>query len=302
MTEAKKTEEKAPASAMTLLDPGGRLENFKKVLWNSRAQWATALPEYLTEKRMFAVAVNCLTRTPRLLECDAASLFRCIAQCAELGLEPGGALGQAYLVPFLKEAQLIIGYRGYLELARRSGVLLQAETHIVYSKDKFTIEYGLDPKLAHSPHLGSDRGAPVAVYFIGRLANGEKHVEIMPWDEIQKIKTRALARTPKSPWGEPDFEPEMARKTVIRRAAKYLPLDGKLRDALEHEDELGEVVTTTAKLVEAPPASLPENSGAALAAAAVDAAISAQGLTEAEKAAILAEEAKQAQPKQEKKS
>jgi recombination protein RecT len=297
MSTDAKTDATMPKTGLAVMDPTGRVQTFKKILWDSRAQWTQALPQYLTPERMFTVVINCLLRTPKLMECDAASLLRCIAQCAELGLEPGGALGQAYLVPFAKECTLIIGYRGFLELARRSGSLLQGETHIVYTKDRFVIEHGLEPKLVHSPHLGSDRGPPVAVYFIGRLNNGEKHVEIMPWDEVMKIKARALSRAPKGPWAEPDFEPEMARKTVIRRAAKYMALDGKLRDALEREDELGDVIDSKTVTPSAAPA-LPEKSASETITAALDAAISGQ-LGDEEKAAIIAAEAEQSKPKQE---
>ena len=67
-----------------------------------------------------------MQRTPKLLECTRESLLACIVQCAQLGLEPDGLLGQAYLIPFYNgrknryECQLIVGYKGLLKLARQS--------------------------------------------------------------------------------------------------------------------------------------------------------------------------------------
>lgn len=212
----------------------------KALLEQNKHELAAVLPKHLTIDRLLKVAMYCYEKVPKLQQCTMASVVTCIKQLAELGLEPGGALGLAYLVPFDDKKNnttictLIIGYRGFIELARRSGRLEQIEAHVVHAGDDFEIEFGLEPKLRHVPRLTPNRGAPVAAYCVARLAGGQKHVEVMPWDLVQGIKARSKASS-FGPWVTD--EEEMARKTVVRRAAKYLPLSPELARAFEVEEE-----------------------------------------------------------------
>lgn len=69
-----------------------------------------------------AVAVN-----PALQECEAGSILSSALLGESLNLSPSPQLGQYYMVPFenkkkaCKEAQFILGWKGYLQLAIRSG-------------------------------------------------------------------------------------------------------------------------------------------------------------------------------------
>jgi recombination protein RecT len=205
-----------------------------KMLEDRKDSLSQLVPKHLTPDRLIKVALNAVAKTPQLQQCTASSLLRCVITAAELGLEPGGALGHAYLVPFKTDATLIIGYRGFIELMRRSGELTQIEAHVVHANDKFEIEHGLEPKLRHVPALG-DPGEPKLAYVIARLVGGGLHVEMMTWDAIMKIKARSRASS-SGPWVT-DTE-EMAKKTVVRRAAKYLPVSSeRYKRALEHEED-----------------------------------------------------------------
>ncbi len=193
--------------------------------------------KYLTPERLTRVLINCLSRSPALAACTVSSLYRCALSCAELGLEPGGILGHAYLIPYGTEATLIIGFRGMMELARRSGIVNAIETHVVHQGDDFELEFGLTPKLMHRPKMGNT-GAPLAVYCVARLANGLQHIEVMGWADVMKIRDKSRAAK-SGPWV--DFTEEMARKTVVRRAFKYLPTSELLTDAMEHDGDEVEV-------------------------------------------------------------
>src|SRR6185437_2021004 len=85
------------------------------------------LPKHLTPERMLKIALSTTARTPALLACTPQSIVLAVMQAAELGLEPGGLLGESYLVPYGSEAKLIVGYRGLVALARRSGTLASIE-------------------------------------------------------------------------------------------------------------------------------------------------------------------------------
>lgn len=189
----------------------------------------------LSPERLIKLAVMAANKNPALAKCDMGSVFLALMQCAELGLEPSGTLGGAYLVPYGRQCQLIVGYRGLLDLARRSGVLEQAEAHVVYERDTFEVEFGLHPKLRHVPEWNGDRGARVLVYAVFRLRGGGVHVEVMGINEIEAIRKRSKSAN-NGPWVT-DYD-EMAKKTVVRRGAKYVPMSTEARDALEREDEL----------------------------------------------------------------
>lgn len=194
-----------------------------------------ALPRHLSPERMLRVCLTAAQRTPDLLKCDQLSFVGAVVQASQLGLEPDGILGHAYLVPFnnrqtgRKEVQLIAGYKGLIDLARRSGHVASISAHVVYEKDRFVFAYGIEDKLEHVPHMGKDRGAAVCVYAVARLKDGGYAFDVMSFDEIEAVRKKSQAGN-KGPWV--DHWPEMAKKTAIRRLVKYLPLSPELQKAV----------------------------------------------------------------------
>jgi recombination protein RecT len=154
-------------------------------------------------------------------------------QSAELGLEAGSALGHAYLVPYKTECTLIIGYRGLLELARRSGQIKQLSAHPVYEHDAFEVRFGTSETIDHHPLLAGERGEIIAAYAVAHLADGSVQSEVMTRAEIDAIRSRSRAGQ-SGPWVT-DYA-EMSRKTVLRRLCKYLPASTTIARALEVED------------------------------------------------------------------
>ena len=116
-------------------------------------QMALALPKSLTPERLTRIVMSECRKTPALLNCSPTSFYGCVLQCAQLGLEPGSALGHCYLLPFgngkasdgRPNAQLIIGYRGMIDLARRSGQIVSISAHCVHEADEF------HPRLRRGP-------------------------------------------------------------------------------------------------------------------------------------------------------
>src|ERR1700690_3025545 len=97
------------------------VQTVQDLLMRSKQQIALALPKHMDPDRLCRIALTTIRQTPKLLDCDPLSLIKCVVQCAAIGLEPDPLLGRAYLVPFGRECQLLIGYRGMIDLARRSG-------------------------------------------------------------------------------------------------------------------------------------------------------------------------------------
>ncbi|WP_114146687.1 recombination protein RecT, partial [Escherichia coli] len=180
----------------------------------------------MTAERMIRIATTEIRKVPALGNCDTMSFVSAIVQCSQLGLEPGSALGHAYLLPFgnkneksgKKNVQLIIGYRGMIDLARRSGQIASLSARVVREGDEFRFEFGLDEKLIHRP--GENEDAPVThVYAVARLKDGGTQFEVMTRKQIELVRSLSKAGN-NGPWVT-HWE-EMAKKTAIRRLFKYL--------------------------------------------------------------------------------
>lgn len=201
-------------------------------------QIARALPRHLTPDRMTRIALTELRKIPKLLTCNPESFCGAIMACSQLGLEPGSALGQIYLIPFGKEVQVILGYKGMIELARRSGQIVSLGAHEVHENDVFEFEYGLTEKLRHVPNL-KDRGQLIAVYAVAHFTGGGHQIEVMSKQDVDKVRSRSKSSS-SGPWLT-DYS-EMAKKTVVRKLFKYLPISIEklqLATALDEQADLG---------------------------------------------------------------
>lgn len=215
-----------------------------------RNEIAKMLPKHLNAERLLKVATIAATTTPALAKCDVPSLVSAIGQCAQMGLEPNTILGHCYLVPFnvkrkvngvdtwVMSVQVIIGYRGLIELARRSGQIISIAAHEVCEKDDFVYEYGLHEKLKHVPARGA-RGEPISFYAVARLKDGGHCFEVMSREQVEEIREGSqgyqqavkFKKEASHPWKK--HFTEMGRKTAIRRLAKYLPMSIEFAHALD---------------------------------------------------------------------
>ena len=213
------------------------IEDYLKQMAPAMAQ---ALPKHMDVDRLTRLAMTTIRTTPELKTADLPSLLGAVMQAAQLGLEPG-LLGHCYLLPFknkkkgITEVQFIIGYKGMIDLARRSGQIQKIYAHAVYEKDEFEYELGLEPKLKHKPSTEADRGAFIGAYAVAHFKDGGYQFEFMPKSEIEKRKSRSKAASSQfSPWAT-DYE-EMAKKTVIRHMWKYLPISVEIQQQVAYDE------------------------------------------------------------------
>jgi recombination protein RecT len=236
----------APKSIQTAQKPEDQL---RALLHANTKAIAALVPEHLTPERLMRVAVNCVAKTPDLQKCSASSLLSAIMAAAEVGLEPGGALGQFYLVPFGQVCTPIIGYRGLLELARRTGQIVSIRAVVVRQKDVFELSEGIEQTIVHKPNLSENPGPLVYVYAVAKLRDGSVQVEVMSKAQVEAVRSRSRAGK-NGPWVT-DYD-EMAKKTVFRRLAKWLPLASeRFEKALEMDNAEyidGEVVQANESL------------------------------------------------------
>jgi recombination protein RecT len=229
-----------------------------------RSEIARALPKHMDADRLARIAVTTLRQTPRLLECTSTSLLGALMLSAQLGLEPG-PLGHCYFVPFWNknaewtdaegrkrkgsyEVTWMIGYKGIIDLARRSGQLLSIEARPVYTNDHFEFAYGLDDRLEHRPALDSDRGEIRAFYGIARFKDGGRYFVVLSKDEVDAHRSRSKSKDD-GPWVT-DYVP-MGCKTVVRVMAPFLPLSPELAGAMEHDDAVHRDIAPD--MIEMPP-------------------------------------------------
>lgn len=232
--------EKKPATLRELLDS----EAFK-------AQVANALPKHLTPERFIRVAATALTRTPGLRKCEQATFFQCLLTLSQFGLEPDGR--NAHLIPFenrkrgVTECQLIIDYKGLVDLAMRSGTVANIHADKVCENDVFEFDRGEIKK--HVIDFKKPRGEAYAYYALVRFKDGSEKCEVMPREDIDAIRKRSRAGS-SGPWVT-DYD-EMAKKTCFRRLSKWIQLSPEFREALEHDaDRIDDRRFEGAKMAEA---------------------------------------------------
>lgn len=215
-------------------------------------QFQTAMPRGAEATQLVRDAMTCLSKTPKLQECEPATVLGGLMTLAQLGLRPG-VLGHAWLLPFYNnksrrfEAQLILGYQGMVELAYRSGKVRSVIARTVRENDRYEVRYGLHEDLIHVPSTG-ERGEPIAYYATVHFTNGGAAFWPMTIEEVRQHRDRyAMAKTKDGtvvgPWRD-NFE-QMAHKTCLRALAKFMPKGTDLSIAMAVDESVRVDVTPT---------------------------------------------------------
>lgn len=190
------------------------------------------VPKHVTPERLCRIGLNAVSRNPKLMECSPETIVGAVVNCASLGLEPN-LLGHAYIVPFYNssskkmEAQMQIGYKGALDLIRRTGQVSTISAHEVYEGDKFEYAYGLEEKLIHVPSGEDDENKITHFYACYKLKDGGSGFVVMTRPQMDKhrdkfTKSKTKQGTVFGPWK--DHYVSMALKTVILKLIKYMPI------------------------------------------------------------------------------
>lgn len=216
-------------SSTALVKPRQDMRAFGEYLKGRKGHMQAVAASHLDAERVTRIVLGCVARTPKLQDCTVTSIVRSVMQAAELGLEPGSAIGQAYLVPFGNDCTLIIGYRGLLDLMRRTGDVASVSGQAVYDGDVFELEFGLEEKLRHVPMGETDPAKLKGAYAVVRFRDGSHQMGYMTRKQIDAIRSRSRAGS-SGPWVT-DYA-EMARKTVLRNVAKWCPMSIEMAKAL----------------------------------------------------------------------
>lgn len=235
------------------------------------------VPKHMTPERLARITLTAISRTPKLAECTPASIVGAVMNCATLGLEPN-LIGHAYLVPFwnskagVMECQFQIGYKGYIDLIRRTGEVSKVYAETVYENDLFVYIKGEDKRLLHIefdqlhllenfvPRLDGDfmdimlgaaiadlkrrnpkdRGKPIRYYSAYRLKDGS-------FDFVTMTREQCLAHAKKfsknkdKKTGEltgiwVEHEESMSKKTCFKEMTKLMPISIEVQEKLTTDE------------------------------------------------------------------
>jgi recombination protein RecT len=205
--------------SMTISD---RAREFAALVHAGRDRLAAALPSHIPVERFERVVLTAVQANPELLKLNRQSLFMACLRAAQDGLLPDGR--QGVIVDFGDQAQWMPMVGGLMMLARNSGQIKSLIAQVVHERDRFVWRPAdTERPIEHEvPSLSEDRGKPIGAYAIASLVSGEVVAEVMSRAEIEQV--RAASRTKKNGFAWSQWWGEMARKSVLRRLIKRLPL------------------------------------------------------------------------------
>jgi phage RecT family recombinase len=215
------------------------VEAKKMSLWDMKASYMPNINMDVYFKRsLITVLENKDLAAISKTESGALSILKCIGKAVQMGLQIGGNIPQAYIVPFKESAALIPTAEGYrfICLSENDPVLRSFAVRAVYDGEDFSLDYGAGT-VRHT-YNGKGRGKLIGVYCQIEELSGVKRVEYIPREEIEKIRdthSRYFSATGKGPWKD-DFD-AMCMKTAAKKFLKpYAAMKEGLAMALAVDD------------------------------------------------------------------
>lgn len=195
------------------------------------AQLKLALPAHITPERFQRVAWTAIANSTDIKDCEPNSVINALTKCAQDGLMPDNR--EAAIVKYGSSATYLPMVYGLIKRMRNSGDVKSVNAHIVYRNDEFDyyIEDGVQ-HFKHRPNLLGDRGEAILAYCVVTLDDGMPHVEVMTKTEIEKARNAGKAANGPA-WK--NWWDEMAKKTVIHRAAKRVPTSADVEKLLHND-------------------------------------------------------------------
>ena len=166
------------------------------------------------------------------------SVIQSAMVAATLNLPIDKNLGYMWLVPYKGQAQAQIGYKGYIQLAQRTGQYKAMNTVVVHEGELISWN-PLSEEVEYDP---TKRVSDEVIGYVGyfRLVNGFEKTVYWTKEQIDQHRQRFSKMSGKSePTGvwKTDFD-AMALKTVIRNMlSKWGPLSIDMQEALKHDEQ-----------------------------------------------------------------
>lgn len=196
-------------------------------------------------ERMLTVALHAATSNEKILKADPLTVIEAVREAMTLRLELTGVNGQGYLVPYwnrdkgLYDVQFQPGYRGLLDLVRRTGKVLDVQAEVAYEGDVLQWRAGVNGAVEYRA-AWSDRGNRLGTIAWAYLPAPVGHVlKVIQLTESEAELIRKSSKAgDKGPWI--DWPDEMRKKSALKRLCKMLPQDQAIERALAIESRAEE--------------------------------------------------------------
>lgn len=164
----------------------------------------------------------------KIASCEPSTVLNAALTAASMDLPLNPNLGFAYIVPYGNEAQFQMGWKGYVQLAQRSGRYKTISSTPVYEGQL----------VSNDPLRGivfdwsvPSEGEPVGYVAYFELLNGFEKTLYMSADEMRKHATRYSKSFNNGPW-KTDYD-KMAMKTVLKLLInRFGPMSTELEQAI----------------------------------------------------------------------
>ena len=210
--------------------PIGSINNLSGLMKNPavKALISKGMSSVINFEHLAKMAIVATQRMPKLLQCTQESFLFALTTAGQLGVDPSGATGQAYIIPYGNVATFQIAYKGLIALVCRSGMSKSVSVHIVWKDEAESMQWDKESAMRHIPNWEAKRDYTIKgkdniafLYGVASHGDGVYTFDYMTADEIENIRKKH-SKSKSGPWF--DSYTEMAKKTMLIRLAKKLPM------------------------------------------------------------------------------
>jgi recombination protein RecT len=204
-------------------------------------------------KRFTAGIISAVSVNQQLQNCDAKTIVAAGFLGEALNLSPSPQLGQYYMVPFKNQAQFILGYKGMMQLAQRSGQLLSLDAVEIKRGEVVRCDpiRGVCEFRAIEDPEQREAAETVGYYAYFEMLNGFRKEIYMTRSQMEAHAKRYSASYSRSssPW-QSNFD-DMARKTMLRQLiSKHgCPMSTEMEQGVVEDGTVRTVDTKTGEVL-----------------------------------------------------
>lgn len=240
----KQTSKSAKLPTMSGMNSG----KISDLLGKYRSSIAQVLPKHLNADRMIQICTTLIAKNPDIANCTTASIIGAVTQASILGFKPVAALGHCYFVPYnnkqadgsyAKEVQFMIGYKGFIDLCRRSGELKTIHAACVYEGDQFSYQLGLYPELKHVPSAPIESVEKLThAYAVAHYKDGGYNFVVLKKPQIEslRLRNRSQKNYINGAW-KSDYD-KMSMAKAIKQLATFMPLSEETQLAVQSDEAI----------------------------------------------------------------
>lgn len=207
----------------------------QKKLWLSKATFLKEKQEVYFQRAMMNIMSNDTLAKMARSEAGARSILMSIGKALQMGLEIGGHLPQAYLIPFGDKVELCPTAEGFKFMAlSEPSMLKKFRLEIVYEDED--VEINKNGEVSHSIKITDKKRKLIGIYCQLTELDGEKRADYITRGEIDEIRLKWSKQPNGKAWT--DAFDQMAMKVAGKRFLKpYAALKEGLLMALDQMDD-----------------------------------------------------------------